>query len=110
MPSVNHVQGHVEACGTVRQAAGGSRGWRLRVELPQSLMACVVPEIDHAARCFVDGRGSDGFSVEAALIPETLERANLGHLQVGDPIHVGLDVLCRTVVQTVRPGIGPRIF
>ena len=50
----HHVQGHVEACGTVYCGEDASRGWRLRVEVPPSLMASVVPRIDHAARGFFD--------------------------------------------------------
>ena len=106
----HHVQGHVEACGTVlHNGEDASRGWRLRVEVPQSLMACVVPQGSitlHGVSLTVAHR--DEASVEVALIPETLERTNLGHLQVGDPIHIETDVLCRTVVQTVRSlGLGP---
>jgi riboflavin synthase len=100
----HHVQGHVEACGTVlHNGEDASRGWRLRVEVPPSLMASVVPQGSitlHGVSLTVAHR--DETSVEVALIPETLERTNLGHLQVGDPIHVETDVLCRTVVQTVR--------
>ena len=38
----HHVQGHVEGCGTVvHNAEEASRGWRLRVAVPESLMPCV---------------------------------------------------------------------
>ena len=86
-----------------------SRGWRIRVEVPESLMPCVVPQGSitlHGVSLTVAYR--DETSVEVALIPETLERTNLGRLRVGDPIHIETDVLCRTVVQTVRSlGLGP---
>ena len=109
----HHVQGHVEACGTVlHNGEDASRGWRLRVEVPPSLMASVVPQGSitlHGVSLTVAHR--DETSVEVALIPETLERTNLGHLQVGDPIHVETDVLCRTVVQTVRSlGLTPDLL
>lgn len=106
----HHVQGHVEACGTVLQNGDdAARGWRLRVAVPESLMACVVPQGSitlHGVSLTVAHR--DETSVEVALIPETLERTHLGQLRVGDPVHIETDVLCRTVVQTVRSlGLGP---
>ncbi len=106
----HQVQGHVEACGTVLENGDdASRGWRLRVAVPESLMACVVSQGSitlHGVSLTVAHR--DENSVEVALIPETLKRTNLGRLRVGDSVHIETDVLCRTVVQTVRSlGLGP---
>ena len=105
----HHVQGHVEACGVVSaNESKGARGWRLCVDVPEALMDSIVPQGSitlHGVSLTVATRHKT--SVEVALIPETLDRSNLGHLQVGDSIHIETDVLCRTVVQTIRSmGLG----
>jgi riboflavin synthase len=43
----------------------------------------------------------DGFSV--SLIPETLQRTNLGGLQVGDRVNIEVDVLAKHVERLMRP-------
>lgn len=43
----------------------------------------------------------DGFSV--SLIPETLQRTNLGSLRVGDRVNIEVDVLAKHVERLMRP-------
>ena len=43
----------------------------------------------------------DGFSV--SLIPETLQRTNLGGLQIGDRVNIEVDVLAKHVERLMRP-------
>ena len=45
----------------------------------------------------------DGF--EVSLIPETLERTNLGSIAVGDAVNIELDVIAR-YVERLMSGLG----
>jgi len=49
----------------------------------------------------VAGVGEDWFSV--SLIPETLERTNLGSASAGQPVNLEVDVLAKYVEKLVTP-------
>lgn len=98
------VQGHVDGVGTVASVEPDGFSQRLTVELP-----------DGAAR-YVIAQGSitiqgvsltvtevDGDLLGVALIPETLERTNLGRLGQGDRVNIELDVIARYVEKMVSP-------
>jgi riboflavin synthase len=44
--------------------------------------------------------------IEVSLIPETLERTNLGEVVVGDKLNVECDVVAKYVERLVRPFAG----
>ncbi len=98
------VQGHVDGVGEVTSVAGDGFARRVRVALGRDL-----------GRYMVD-RGSialDGVSltaaavgndwVEVSLIPETLERTNLGEIDVGRKINVECDVIAKHVERLMAP-------
>jgi riboflavin synthase len=98
------VQGHVDGVGEVSSIERDGFAKRLRVNLPAELMRYAID------------RGSialDGVSltiaalsedwVEVSLIPETLERTNLGDAQVGRKISVECDVIAKHVERLVAP-------
>ena len=98
------VQGHVDAAAEVLEAAGDGFATRLRLAL------------DPAALRYVVERGSialDGVSLtvsalgenwlEVSLIPETLERTNLGDAAPGRVVNVELDVIGKYVERLVSP-------
>ena len=69
--------------------------------------ASLAPQIVRKGSIAVDGisltvaeRHDDGFSV--ALIPETLERTNLGVAQPGATVNLEVDVLAKYVEQLVE--------
>lgn len=85
------VSGHVDGVGRVLQKAP-----RLRVSIPADLYR------------FLPMKGSvalDGVSltiaksspeyIEVALIPETLGRTRFSSLEIGDPVHIEIDLLAR---------------
>lgn len=87
------VQGHVDAVGTIAQAAP-----ELRIEIPADLLRYVVAK----GSITVDGISltvaalhDDGFSV--AIIPHTAEVTTLGHKTVGDQVNIELDVVAKYV-------------
>jgi riboflavin synthase len=92
------VQGHVD--GTGRIAAVEADGFARRVEIaaPDDVLRYVV----FKGSITVDGIsltvasiGDRSFTV--SLIPETLERTNLGHAEVGDTVNLEVDVLAKYV-------------
>ena len=101
------LQGHVDGVGEVVSVAPDGFARRLRVALGPELSRYVVE------------RGSialDGVSLtvaalaedwaEVALIPETLERTNLGEAAAGDGLNVECDIVAKYVERLVSPFAG----
>ena len=96
------VQGHVDGTGTVRAVRDDGFSRVLELAAPPQLLRYVVQKGSIA----VDGVSltvaavdDDGFSV--ALIPETLERTNLGSARPGTPVNLEVDVLAKYVEKLV---------
>jgi len=92
------VQGHVDGTATVADLSEDGFAKRLRIELPDELLPYVVERGSIA----IEGvsltiAGLSDSSIEASLIPETLERTTLGSLERGDRVNVECDVLARYV-------------
>ncbi|HXR60271.1 MAG TPA: riboflavin synthase [Solirubrobacterales bacterium] len=98
------VQGHVDGVGEVVSVEDDGFARRLRVGLPTQLLRYVVD------------KGSvtlDGVSLtvaelgetwaEVSLIPETLERTNLGEVQAGSRLNVECDVIAKYVERLMSP-------
>jgi riboflavin synthase len=97
------VQGHVDGVGTVAGRAGDGFAVRLRVDAPEEVLRYVVEKGSIA----VDGVSLtvgevDDRSFTVSLIPETLERTNLGTMQQGEPVNLEVDVLAKYVEKAVR--------
>jgi len=100
----HQVQGHVDGVGTV-VLVDSSDGYRVRVSLEAELMRFMVPK---GSVCI------DGISltiaaldvahrwIEVALIPETLERTNLGDRAGGELVNIEADVMVKTIVHTME--------
>jgi riboflavin synthase len=92
------VQGHVDGVGTVTSVAEDGFARRLEIEAPSGLLRYVAPKgaitvggvsltiVELRQRCFT-----------VSLIPETLERTNLGSLMPGSPVNLEVDVLAKYV-------------
>jgi riboflavin synthase len=97
------VQGHVDGVGTI--AASGDDGFarRVRIDAPEEVLRYVVEKGSIA----VDGvsltvAGLDERSFTVSLIPETLERTNLGSAQPGQAVNLEVDVLAKYVEKAVN--------
>jgi riboflavin synthase len=96
------VQGHVDGTGTVAAVTPDGFARRVRIEAPDSVLRYLV----HKGSISVDGisltvaeLGSGSFTV--SLIPETLERTNLGQTEVGAIVNLEVDVLAKYVERLV---------
>ncbi len=99
----HQVQGHVDGVGTVAMV-DASDGYRVRVSLDAELMRFMVPKgsicMDGISLTIADLDVGDRW-IEVALIPETLERTNLGDRVAGDSVNIEADVLVKTIVHTM---------
>jgi len=99
----HQVQGHVDGVGKVVRVDPND-GYRVRIELSNELMRFMVPKgsicIDGISLTIAALDVSDQW-VEVALIPETLERTNLGDRVAGDQINIEADVMVKTIVHTM---------
>ncbi len=96
------VQGHVDGVGVVRSAVGDGFARRLEIEAESDLLRYVVTKGSVAVdgvSLTVAGLGDASFTV--SLIPETLERTNLGSAQPGTRVNLEVDVLAKYVERLV---------
>ena len=96
------VQGHVVGVGTVRSVAPDGFARRVEIEAADEILRYMV----HKGSITVDGvsltvAGLGDASFTVSLIPETLERTNLGHAEVGTTVNLEVDVLAKYVERLV---------
>ena len=96
------VQGHVDGLGSVVAVHDDGFSRRVTIDAPEELLRYVVSKGSIA----VDGvsltvaeLNSTAFTV--ALIPETVQRTNLGLARVGTPVNLEVDVLAKYVEKLV---------
>jgi riboflavin synthase len=92
------VQGHVDATGTIRAITPDGFSQRVEIEVAPELLRYVV----HKGSITVDGisltvAALADRSFTVSLIPETLERTNLGGAEVGTIVNLEVDVLAKYV-------------
>jgi len=101
------VQGHVDGIGTVVSAENDGFARRVRVELPPELLRYVVDKgsitLDGVSLTTADLGDS---WAEVSLIPETLERTNLGEAEPGSKLNVECDIVAKYVERLVAPFAG----
>jgi riboflavin synthase len=101
------VQGHADGSGRVTQVTDDGFARRIRVELPPELLRYVVDKGSVALNgvsLTIAALGEDW--VEVSLIPETLERTNLGDAAPGDAWNVEVDVIAKYVERLLSPLAG----
>jgi len=97
------VQGHVDGVGVVAAVAEDGFARRMTIEAPEQVLRYVV----HKGSITVNGvsltvaDASTG-SFTVSLIPETLERTNLGSAQPGATVNLEVDVLAKYVERLVN--------
>jgi riboflavin synthase len=96
------VQGHVDGTGTIVAVAPDGFSRRVEIEAPEDVLRYIV----HKGSIGVDGvsltvaaLGTRSFTV--SLIPETLERTNLGAAEVGAIVNLEVDVLAKYVERLI---------
>jgi riboflavin synthase len=101
------VQGHADGVAEVLSIEDDGFAKRLRVGLGPGLLRYVVAKGSIAlsgVSLTVAGLGDSW--VEVSLIPETLERTNLGTLAAGDKLNVECDVVAKYVERLMTPFVG----
>ena len=98
------VQGHVDGLGTVASIEDDGFARRVRVSLPTQLLLFVVDKgsITLSGVSLTVADLGDSWA-EVSLIPETLERTNLGDLAPGDRLNVECDVIAKYVERLMSP-------
>jgi riboflavin synthase len=96
------VQGHVDGVGVIADVADDGFARRIRIEAPLDLLRYVIEKGSIA----VDGVSltvaeCDSRSFTVSLIPETLQRTNLGHAGTGDRVNLEVDVLAKYVEKLI---------
>ena len=98
----HHVQGHVDATGTVLHRQPSEHWDVVTVSIAPHLVRYVVPQgsitVDGVSLTVV-GVEADRFTV--SLIPETLARTTLGTRAVGDSVNLEVDILAKYVERLV---------
>ena len=98
------VQGHVDGVGEVVAVEDDGFARRLRVQLSEPLMRYVIDKGSVA----LDGVSltvaelGEGW-IEVSLIPETLERTNMGDAAAGRKLNVECDVVAKHVERLMQP-------
>jgi riboflavin synthase len=101
------VQGHVDGVGEVVSVEEDGFARRLRVVLAPELLSYAIEQGSIAldgVSLTVAALGKDW--AEVSLIPETLERTNLGEAEAGRKINVECDVIAKYVERMVQPFAG----
>ena len=101
------VQGHVDGVGTVASVEDDGFARRIRVELPQELLRYVVDKgsITLSGVSLTVAELGETWA-EVSLIPETLERTNLGEVRAGSRLNVECDIVAKYVERLVAPFAG----
>ena len=90
------VSGHVDGLATLVSMTEDARSWRMEFELPESLKKYVAKK----GSITINGTSLTVNSVNDKLfdinvIPHTFEVTTLGGLQVGDQVHIEVDLIAR---------------
>ncbi len=97
------VQGHVDGIGEVVEVAADGIARRIRVDAPDDVLRYVVHKgsiaLDGVSLTVVD---VDDRSFTVSLIPETLERTNLGEASPGRALNLEVDVVAKYVEKLVK--------
>jgi riboflavin synthase len=98
------VQGHVDGVGTVTSVEDDGFARRIRVDLPPELLQYAVDKgsITLSGVSLTVAELGEAWA-EVSLIPETLERTNLGEVQVGSRLNVECDVVAKYVERLMSP-------
>ena len=97
------VSGHVDAMGEVKSVEDLQETRFLRVRVPEDLQ----PYLWKKGSITIQGvsltvNKIEDFVLEVCLIPETLNRTNLGALKAGDLVTLEVDTMARAILQYLK--------
>jgi riboflavin synthase len=97
------VQGHVDGVGRIAKVTQDGFSRRVTIAAPDEVMRYVV----HKGSITVDGISltvaeTDARSFTVSLIPETLERTNLGAAEIGTTVNLEVDVVAKYVERLIN--------
>lgn len=101
------VQGHVDGVGSVIKLLPGEKWWQLDIEIPLHLRRYVVNQGSitiNGVSLTVGEINDESSRVTVWLIPETIERTNLGSLSEGSLVNIEVDVLAKYVERIIKFG------
>jgi riboflavin synthase len=101
------VQGHVDGVGTVASIEDDGFAKRVRITLATQLLRYVVDKgsITLSGVSLTVAELGETWA-EVSLIPETLERTNLGEVRAGSRLNVECDIVAKYVERLVAPFAG----
>ena len=98
------VQGHVDGVAEVVAISTDSQWTRMDLSIPKDLMKYVVAQGSicvEGVSLTVGELNDPADQISVWLIPETLDKTNLSHKQVGDPLNIEVDVLAKYVERLI---------
>ena len=94
------VSGHVDGLATLTTLEQDARSWRMAFEVPQNLSKYIVKKgsitidgISLTVNNVINNKSENIFDIN--VIPHTLKVTTLGKLQVGDQVHIEVDLIAR---------------
>ena len=101
------VQGHVDGVAEVVAISADSQGTRMDLSIPKDLMKYVVAQGSicvEGVSLTVGELNDPADQISVWLIPETLDKTNLSHKQVGNRLNIEVDVLAKYVERLIARG------
>ena len=101
------VQGHVDGVAEVVAISADSQWTRMDLSIPKDLMKYVVAQGSicvEGVSLTVGELNDPADQISVWLIPETLDKTNLSHKQVGDRLNIEVDVLAKYVERLIARG------
>ncbi len=90
------VSGHVDGLATLVAMSDDARSWRMEFKLPEDLKKYVAKKGSitiNGISLTVNSVNDDVFDIN--VIPHTFEVTTLGNLEVGDRVHIEVDLIAR---------------
>ena len=98
------VSGHLDGLGRVTAVEASAGQTDISIEIPADQERFVIPQgsigIDGVSLTIAHLQGT---RVTVCLIPHTLEMTTLGKLQVGDPVHLEMDMVGKWMERLLPP-------
>jgi riboflavin synthase len=97
------MQGHVDGTGTITALRDDGFARRVQIDAPEDVLRYVVEKGSIAVNgVSLTVASIDDRSFTVSLIPETLQRTNLGKAQTGHRVNLEVDVLAKYVEKLVK--------
>ncbi|MXR42557.1 riboflavin synthase [Halobaculum sp. WSA2] len=97
------VQGHVDTTAEITEIERVGEDWRFTFSIPEGFGRYVVDKgsvaLDGISLTVAEKRDGE---FDVAIIPTTYELTNLGGKEVGDPVHVEVDVVAKYVEEMLE--------